>query len=59
MHLQEEREQEVAEKEAAIVALMEREQLSREDAVLRLNQLEAEAIMFQVGSQSISRTSYQ
>ena len=54
-----EREQEAAEKEAAIVALMEREQLSREDAVLRLNQLEAEAIMFQVGSQSISRTSYQ
>ena len=38
-----EREQEAAEKEAAIVALMEREQLSREDAVLRLNQLEAEA----------------
>jgi len=54
-----EREQEAAEKEAAIVALMEREQLSRKDAVLRLNQLEAEAIMSQVGSQSISRTSYQ
>lgn len=54
-----EREQEAADKEAAIVALMEREQLSREDAVLRLNQLEAEALMSQVGRQSINRTSYQ
>jgi hypothetical protein len=52
-------EQEAADKEAAIVALMEREQLSREDAVLRLNQLEAEALMSQVGRQSINRTSYQ
>jgi hypothetical protein len=38
---------------------MKREDLSRKDAVRRLNQLEAEAIMSQAGSQSISRTSYQ
>jgi hypothetical protein len=56
---QAEAEQEAAEKEAAINALMEREDLSRKDAVRRLNQLEAEAIMSQVGIQSISRTSYQ
>lgn len=40
---QAEAEQEAAEKEAAINALMEREDLSRKDAVRRLNQLEAEA----------------
>ena len=55
----EEAAQEAADREAAINALMDREDLSRKDAIRRLNELEAEALMSQVGRQSISRTSYQ
>lgn len=54
----EEKRQEAADREAAIVALMEREDLSRKDAIRKLNSLEAERVMQRVGEQSISRTPY-
>jgi|TARA_R100000084_G_C4641557_1_gene144153 hypothetical protein len=55
----EEKRQEAADREAAIVALMEREDLSRKDAIRKLNSLEAERVMQRVGEQSTSRTSFQ
>ena len=55
----EERQQEEADRQASIAYLMETEELSRKDAIRRLNTIYAERVMQAVGQQSVSQTSYQ